>query len=51
MTLRRTARQETTQVFLSEMLGRCTEPWSELANGWPLPYNQDFAKLYAECHF
>jgi hypothetical protein len=21
------------------------EPWSELANGWPLPYNQDFAKL------
>jgi hypothetical protein len=37
---------------MKEILGRNErEPWSELANGWPLPYNQDFAKLYAECHF
>lgn len=51
MTLRRTARQEATQVFFRKCWAGVPEPWSELANGWPLPYNQDFAKLYAECHF
>jgi hypothetical protein len=33
------------------MLSSVTETRGELANGWPLPYNQDFAKLKAECHF
>jgi hypothetical protein len=40
------------QVLMEINVGRCGRNLGgELANGWPLPYNQDFAKLWAECHF